>query len=190
MLVKFSWMLRAILLKPFIGHFGFKSYLGPPIFISNIHKVFIGSRVRIYPKARIEVLGEGKITVEDNVSIGQSLHLISAKSVFIGRDTTISANVFISDVDHVYSDIDVHIMKQDLSLKDTRIGPNCFLGYGCVILPGTTLGKQNIVGANAVVKGDFPDYCVIVGSPARIVKRYNSATGFWDRTDSKGFFLE
>ena len=50
------------------------------------------------------------------------------------------------------------------------IGEDSFIGAGCIILPGCKIGKFCIVGAGAVVKGNFEDYSVIVGSPARKIK--------------------
>ena len=47
-------------------------------------------------------------------------------------------------------------------------------------MAGTKLGKQCVVGANSVVRGEFPDYCVIVGAPARVVKKYNPDTKIWE----------
>jgi acetyltransferase-like isoleucine patch superfamily enzyme len=47
-----------------------------------------------------------------------------------------------------------------------------------------------VVGANAVVRGKFPDYCVIVGIPAKIVKRYDFVTKQWKKTDAKGNFRD
>lgn len=65
--------------------------------------------------------------------------------------------------------------------KRTEIGENCFIGFGAAIQAGTVLGKQCIVGTNAVVRGEFPDYSVIVGAPAKVVKQYNKETGEWER---------
>jgi acetyltransferase-like isoleucine patch superfamily enzyme len=47
-----------------------------------------------------------------------------------------------------------------------------------VILPGTVLGRNVVVGAGAVVRGTFPDHCVIAGVPARIVRRYVPGSGW------------
>ena len=66
-------------------------------------------------------------------------------------------------------------------IANYRIGENCFIGMGAAIMPGTVLGKQCVVGANSVVKGTFPDCCVIVGSPAKIVKKYNQQTQIWEK---------
>ena len=184
MIFKIFWILRGLVYKPFLGKFGLPSYIGKPVFIGNFKRIFIGKRVRIFPGARIEVVDNASsIIFQDNISIGQNLHIISGggQELTIGKNTTISANVFITNIDHKYSDIDRHILEQSLAHNETKIGKNCFIGYGAVIQAGTTLGKQCIVGANSVVRGTFPDYCVIVGTPARIVKIYDQKTKLWEK---------
>lgn len=57
------------------------------------------------------------------------------------------------------------------SLPDTVIGPDCWIGHGALILPGARLGAGVIVGAGAVVAGSVPDYAVVAGNPARILRR-------------------
>ena len=193
MIFKIFWILRAVIYKLFFGKFVFPSYIGKPIFIGNFKRIFIGKRVRIFPGARIEVIGKNSsIVFEDNISIAQNLHIISGgnQELRIGENTTFSANVFITNVDHEYQDIDTHIMKQKLIFNKTQIGENCFIGYGAVIQAGTILGKQCIVGSNAVVRGTFPDYCVIVGIPAKIVKKYDDKSGVWKKTDKDGSFID
>ena len=190
MIRKIFWLARAILYKPFLGQLGAFSYIGKPLYIRNLSRIVIGSRVRIFPHARIEVIDkESSIILKNNLSMGQNLHLISGGELTIEENTTISANVFITNIDHEYQEIDKHILGQPLLYKKTHIGKNCFIGYGAVIQAGTILGKQCVVGANAVVRGIFPDYCVIVGAPAKIVKRYDSASKTWRKTDSKGNFI-
>lgn len=191
-MIKLFWALRALIYKPFFGKFGLPSYIGKPLYLKNTKQIFIGKRVRIYPNARLEVLGKtAKICIEDNVSIGQNLHIIAsdATPLVIGRDTTLSANVFITNTEHSYHNVDTHIMEQQLVNKPTTIGKNCFLGYGVVIQAGTILGKQCIVGANSVVRGNFSDYCVIVGTPARVVKRYDAEQQQWRKTNADGEFI-
>lgn len=181
--VKYFWALRAVAYKLRFGKIGRLSYIGKPIILEGIKRVNIGNKVRIYPGVRMEVYGEnGKITIEDNVSIGQNFHVTSSSSeLVIGKDTTISGNVFVTNIDHDYRQIDVHILKQEYLISETKIGQNCFIGYGVAIQAGTILGKQCIVGANSVVRGNFPDYSVIVGAPAKVVKRYNHDTGIWEK---------
>ncbi|WP_010182463.1 acyltransferase [Aquimarina agarilytica] len=188
---KFFWVIRGLVYKFYFGSFGFPSYIGKPLIIKKSRKIFIGKRVRIYPGVRLEVVSNNSaIVIRDNVSIGNNLHVVSNDDkLVINKDVTISANVFITNTEHNYQDISVHIMEQKLINKKTVIGENCFIGYGAVIQAGTILGKQCIVGANSVVRGDFPSYSVIVGAPARIVKRFNVETKKWQKTNSDGSFI-
>ncbi|MBP2618035.1 acyltransferase [Chryseobacterium jejuense] len=189
MLIKYFWALRALIYKPFFGEFGIPSYMGNPTALSGINKIFIKKRVRIYPNVRLEVYGENStLVINEDVSIGQNVHITSGDKLVIGASSTILANVFITNIDHDYTEIDKHILKQKLIIKKTIIGENCFIGIGAAIQAGTILGKQCVVGANSVVKGVFPDYCVIVGSPARIVKKYNFETKTWEKTNPNGTF--
>ncbi|MDX8380849.1 MAG: acyltransferase [Ghiorsea sp.] len=191
MIFKIFWILRGLVYKPFFGKFGLPSYIGKPVFIGNFKRIFIGKRVRVFPGSRMEVVGkQSSIIFEDNISVGQNLHIISGggQQLIVGKNTTISANVFITNLDHEYKGIDIHILKQSLLIRSTRIGENCFVGYGAVVQAGTILGKQCVVGANAVVRGVFPDYSVIVGTPAKVVKRYDSRSETWKRTNDEGEF--
>jgi len=191
MLFRIMWILRGLLYKPFFGRFTMPSYIGQPTFIQNFQRIFIHKKVRIFPGARMEVINpSASIHIKSDVSIGQNFHIISGSELIIGQNTTISANVFITNVDHEFRQIEKHILNQPLLIKETRIGENCFIGYGAVIQAGTTLGKQCIVGANAVVRGNFPDFTVIAGVPARIIKRYDFTSQTWKKTDTKGNFID
>lgn len=57
-----------------------------------------------------------------------------------------------------------------LKKRPVVIGEGCFLGANSIILKGTTLGKNVVVGAGSVVSGTFPDNVIIAGNPARIIK--------------------
>ena len=166
----------------FFGGIGFPSFVVSPIILSNMKNIKIGRRVRVLHNSRMEVLdNQSRIVIQDNVTIGQGFHIICGGGceLVIGADTTISANVFISNISHEYKEVGVHIMNQSLVSESTSIGRNSFIGYGSVIQAGTVLGKHCVVGANSVVRGHFPDYSVIVGSPARVIKRYNDETKTW-----------
>lgn len=180
-LYKLIWGIRAVLYKPFFGKFGMPSYLGAPLFLLNTNRIRIGRRVRIFPGLRAECHSSGTIYIHDNVSIGQGFHVIASGDLHIGEGCLISGNVFISDTDHTFECLNVPVFDQPDKISHTKIGKNCFLGIGVRIQAGTVLGNGCIVGANSVVRGEFPDHCVIVGSPARIVKKYDSMTGQWLR---------
>ncbi|UNC93564.1 acyltransferase [Candidatus Contubernalis alkaliaceticus] len=180
--IKYLWGIRAVFYKLRFQSIGKMSYIGKPLFLLGTNKCNIGNRVRIYPGLRMEIHGKGGISIEENVSIGQNLHIISKDiELVIGKNTTLSGNVFITNIDHDYRQIGQHVMNQHYLVKETILGKNCFIGYGACIQAGTKLGKQCVVGANAVVRGEFPDYCVIAGVPARIIRQYNKDTGEWQK---------
>lgn len=180
---KLFWFIRFFFFKLFIIKAeGWKSYIGKPIYFIGLRNLKAGDRFRLYPGWRIETHSSGSIIIEKDVSIGHGLHLISVGDLLsIGKSTVISSNVMITNSDHSYEKLNVPIYQQKMVSKPTIIGDYCFIGAGVKILPGTVLGNQCIVGANAVVKGCFPDFCVISGAPAKIIKQYNHSLQKWIR---------
>ena len=130
------------------------------------------------------------IVLNKGVRIQQGVHITCADSIVIGDNTCISAYATITDINHPYIDVTVPIERQDLDVKRVRIGNDCKIYNGAVILPGVQIGNHVCIGANSVVNRDIPDFCVAVGSPARIIKRYNPDTENWEKTDKEGNFLK
>ena len=152
--------------------------------------VWLKECVHISYNSRIEGVAEyaGKtynpqIILEKGVSIQQNLHLTCAERIVIGPDTAIGANVTVTDIHHPYTDITKPIDAQPIEVHPVEIGAECKIYNNAVILPGTKIGRHVTVGANSVVSGVIPDYCVVVGAPARIVKQYDAATGQWLKKD-------
>lgn len=129
------------------------------------------------------------IILNKGVHIQQGVHITCADSIVIGENTCISAYTTITDINHPYDDINIPIEKQDLEVKRVNIGKDCKINNGAVILPGVNIGNHVCIGANTVVNRDIPDYSVVVGAPARIIKRFNSETQNWEKTDKDGKFL-
>ncbi|KLE04688.1 acetyltransferase [Aliarcobacter butzleri L353] len=175
---------------------GVKSVIKKPMFLTPEY-ISIGSNCYIWNDARIEAVSSyanesfnPHIILEDGVTIQQRCHITSADTLRIGKDATILFDVMITDIDHEYEDLSIPVGNQPLIVKKTQIGENCFIGSGAKIQAGTILGKHCVVGTNAVVRGHFPDNCVIVGVPAKIVKRYDEKSGVWRKTDKYGEFVD
>lgn len=175
---------------------GAKSVIKKPMFLTPEY-ISVGNACYIWNDARIEAITSyandsfnPHIILEDGVTIQQRCHITAADTLTIGKDTLISFDVSIQDTDHEYEDLSMPVANQPLIVKKTQIGENSFIGSGAKIQAGTILGKHCVVGTNAVVRGTFPDYCVIVGVPARIVKRYDEVSRKWKKTNSKGEFLD
>lgn len=122
--------------------------------------------------------------------IGNHVHIICSRRVTIGAKVLIADRVYISDDRHQYEDVALPVMEQPLvQLRDVSIGEGTWLGENVCVM-GCSIGRQCVIGANSVVHRDIPDYSVAAGSPAVIIKRYDSARGEWRRTHPGGEFLE
>lgn len=98
-----------------------------------------------------------------------------ANKIEIGENTIISGSVLI--LVHDYSIATAirtiaPVKKGALPhfLKEVKIGNNCFIGIRSIILPGTTIGDNTIIGAGSVVKGNIPSGVIVAGNPAKIIK--------------------
>lgn len=179
---KIFWGIRFILYKTILGKTGKIGYIGKPMILKNPKNIFLGNKVRIYPGARLECYDGGKIIIEDDVSIGQNVHITCGKeNLIIKSGTTITGNVFITNINHCYEDINKTILQQGYYTKKTIIGNDCFIGYSAGIMPGTNLGKHCVVGAHSLTTTKYPDYSVLVGSPAEIIKIYDKKNGKWKK---------
>ena len=182
-MIRIFWLFRALLYRVYFKKIGKFSYIGKPSFIYGSRRIELGRNVHIFPGVRLESHGKkSKISIMDNVAIGQNVHITATQSeLVIGKNTTILGNTFITNMDHDYQEIGKHIRNQQIIYRHTKIGDNCFIGFGASIQAGTVLGNQCIVGTNAVVRGEFPDYCVIAGIPAKIIKQYNKKNKKWEK---------
>jgi len=105
-----------------------------------------------------------RVTIGENVYTGGNLLLMVRGGITIEDGAWIAANVqLISNNHDMYE-------RAVLLCKPVLIKRNAWIGAGATILPGVCVGKHAVVGAGAVVTKDVPDYAVVVGNPARIVK--------------------
>lgn len=126
-----------------------------------------------------------EIIFDEGASAQQNLHLTCARKVYIGKNTAIAANVTITDIIHQYEDVNRPVEWQPLQVFPVHIGKDCKIYNNVVILPGTVIGDHCVVGANAVVSGTFESFTVIVGVPARVVKKYDKESGTWVKVPSE-----
>jgi serine acetyltransferase len=118
------------------------------------------------------------LTLGDGVVLGRGSHVIADTRVTIGSDTYCGPYVYITSTNHSYDDPHEPVGKQWPRTDPVSIGPGCWLGTGAVILPGARLGRNVVVAAGAVVRGEVPDHSVVAGAPARVVRRWDEAGGW------------
>jgi len=138
----------------------------------TINSSFLSNLIGLYQRTIIVARGQGKIHIGDRVGISGTT-IYARELVEIGDNTIIGANCKIFDND--FHSLDVEERNADiydnLVTRPVYIGKNVFIGCNTIILKGTVLGDNCIVGAGSVVHGRFEDGCVIAGNPARVIKR-------------------
>lgn len=111
-------------------------------------------------------------------SIGRGSHVVAHRCVVIGADVMTGPHCYITDQNHVYVDPSTPISQQWPADDPVVVGDGSWLGAGAVLLPGTRLGRNTVVAAGAVVRGEFPDHAVLAGVPAKLVRRFDPAAGW------------
>ena len=163
------------------GAFGTGSIImWPPTTIFNERYIRIGAGTMIGPHVALsagmvagqECLSETVVSIGDRCLIGRGSGIVGHLSVTIGNDVWTGHHVYITDQNHGYEDVTRPISGQSQPERAVSIGDGSWLGHGTVVLPGVSIGRHVAVGANSVVTRDIPDFCVAVGNPARVIKRF------------------
>ncbi|TEB09885.1 acyltransferase [Pelotomaculum propionicicum] len=144
----------------------FEGYVDVPL--SN--KVIIGDECYISAGVSFVVTKSGKLTIGNRVFIGRGSILASDLSVTIGDNTMLAEYVSVIDADHVIKRNGIPIRDQGLNPAPVHIGGDVWVGRGCALLKGVTIGDGAVIGANSVVTGDIPPFSVAYGSPAKVQK--------------------
>ena len=104
-----------------------------------------------------------------NVYANAGLKLVDDTHIYIGDCTMIGPNVVIATAGHP---IDPELRAQGLQYNlPVRIGKNCWLGAGVIVMPGVTIGDNVVIGAGSIVTKDLPSNVVAVGNPCRVMRQ-------------------
>jgi acetyltransferase-like isoleucine patch superfamily enzyme len=151
--------------------------------------IHIGDGVIIHEHAWISVVEcvpgyRPKLTIGDGTSIGRLCHIACVGEIEIGPHVLFAERVFIGDTYHRYDDPNVPVIKQPMATpRRVQIESGAFIGVGVTILGGVTVGENAYIGAGSVVTRDVPARTVVVGNPARPIRRYNGELRTWERSD-------
>ena len=176
-----------------IDHLGYRSLIYNPLILRG-GVISVGNKTIIRPKVWLEanpLTGEGKaeIKIGNGCSIGHFNEIYATKSIVIEDKVLTADRVYISDNLHGYERFDIPVIDQQIKqIKTVHIGEGSWLGVGVAVI-GANIGKHCVIGANAVVTKDVPDYSVAVGIPAKVIKRYNFETERWEKTNPDGSFM-
>lgn len=160
----------------------------PPGAVINEGWISIGEATLIGPQVSLAAGLPGEpldpaappiVRIGDRCNLGRGSSVNGRLRITIEDDVTTGPNVYITDHNHRYDDLDLPISRQWVDEAPVRIGAGSWLGTGVVVLPGADIGRHVTVAASSVVRGVIPDNCVIAGAPARVVRRHVDGNG-WD----------
>ena len=115
------------------------------------------------------------IEIGDNFYANHNLIILDGAPVIIGNHVYIAPNVGLYTAGHP---IDVNRRNARLEfVKPICIGDNVWIGAGCMILPGVTIGANSVIGAGSVVTRDIPDSVVALGNPCQVIRPVSEADG-------------
>ena len=138
---------RSVMLKKLFAEVGENCYIESPYFANwGGHHVHLGS----------------------NIYANAGLKLVDDTHIYIGDYTMLGPNVTIATAGHP---IDPELRSRGLQYNlPVRIGRNCWLGAGVIVMPGITIGDNTVIGAGSVVTRDIPAGVVAVGNPCKVLR--------------------
>jgi acetyltransferase-like isoleucine patch superfamily enzyme len=170
-------------------------YLGPGCIIRGSKCIAFGSGIYIHGHLWLEAIESyrdqwltPRIEIGDETSFSENVHISCIERIVIGRHVLFGSGVYISDHGHgVYNGaMQSHPAEPPIRRMlggggPVTIGDNVWLGDHVVVVGPVTIGPGAIVGANSVVRGDVPANTIVVGSPARAIKKFNEAVSQWEK---------
>lgn len=106
--------------------------------------------------------------IGDNVEINENVRI--RQNVKIGNNVLIAPGVQLITINHNYSDASIPIKNQGEMKGKIEIKDDVWLGTNVIVLPNIKIGKGSIVGAGSIVTKDVPEFTIVAGNPARIIK--------------------
>lgn len=153
-----------------LAHLGEGVVIEEGVLIFHPENVALGDRVYLGHQAILKAYYKNQMSIGAGSWIGQRCFFHSAGGLTIEEDVGIGPGVQILTSSHSDPGRDRAIMTGELVFGPVHIGAGSDIGVGAIILPGVRLGRGVQVGAGAVVTRDAPDFAVIAGNPARILR--------------------
>lgn len=166
-----------------------------PIYVRGKYSIDFGKRLTTGYGCRLEAFivqhdTTKKIVFGNRVQINDYVHISAIQSVKIGDDVLMASHVYISDNSHGSykgddndTSPDIIPTKRPYYVAPVAIGNRVWIGEGVIVMPGVTIGDGAIIGAHSIVNKNIPANCIAVGSPAKVIKRWNNETKRWEKVE-------
>lgn len=149
--------------------FGHGVRIGASVGFKHIETFELGDGVFIGAQAYLQGRFDGTCRIGDRVWIGPQSYL-DARDLVLEDDVGWGPGAKVLGSEHTGLPVEVPIIRTDLEIRPVRVRRGADVGTGAVLLPGVTVGEGAIVGAGAVVTHDVPDFAIVAGVPARVIR--------------------
>jgi acetyltransferase-like isoleucine patch superfamily enzyme len=191
--------LRSKLYPRILGRVGRNVVFGVNVTLRHPHKIAIADNVVIDDQCCLDAKGtdnqgiaigqgvfigrntilsckNGDIVIDDHANLGFNCEIFSASRVRVGKHILMAAYTYLVGGDHLYDRVDIPVLQQGRTARGIDVGDGVWLGTHVVVTDGSTIGRDAIVGAGAVVVGDIPEFAIATGIPAKVVRDRRDAS--------------
>lgn len=189
--------LISLVIFKFKSHFVFKNarLIRFPFRVRGKKFIEIGDGLTTGFNCRFDAFNHKNLTgplikIGKNVEINDDVHIAAVEYVEIGDDVLIASKVYIADHNHGSYKGDVQDSplttpnSRKIYTDSIKIEKNVWLGEFVCVLQGVTIGEGSIIGAMSVVTTNIPPYSIAVGSPAKVIKKFDFETNKWVKVDN------
>ena len=185
--------LRSKLFPLVLGTVGRNVVFGVNVTLRHPHKIQIGDNVVVDDQCCLDAKGtdnrglfigngvfigrntilsckNGDIIIEDHANIGFNCEIFSASRVRVGKSILMAAYTYLVGGDHLYDRVDIPVLEQGRTARGIDVGDGVWLGTHVVVTDGSTIGRDAIIGAGAVVVGEIPEFAIATGIPAKVMR--------------------
>jgi acetyltransferase-like isoleucine patch superfamily enzyme len=183
-IIKVVRSIRRVRYSATFAEFGRRSILDEPSEIVGRESIAISDGVHIHAYGRLEALNCDEDIVRLRIGSGtvaqRYLHIGAISSVMIGKGCLLASHVYITDHDHDFSNpLEPPISNRRVIAAPVTIGDYVWLGENVTVLKGVKIGQRSVIGAGSIVTRDVPEFSIAVGSPARVIRKWDQITRQW-----------
>lgn len=160
---------RRVLLRALCKSLGHGVHIGVGVLVLHPQTFVIGDAVFIGNQTYLQGRHDGRTVIGAHTWIGPQSYF-DCRDLELGEYVGWGPGAKVLGSEHTGDPIDVPIIQTDLVIKPVRVRDWADIGVNAVLLPGVTVGKGAIVGAGAVVTQDVPDYAIVAGVPAKVLR--------------------
>jgi len=178
----------------FFGHFYrykyfFKCTISRSVRVTGWKSIELGRNVVICNSTWLNVNHRSNnsvksITIGDNAFIGENNFLTAGAHITIGAYALTASNCSFIGASHNIDSVMSPYIKTGVDSENViQVGVNCFFGYDSTVIGNVSIGHGSIIGAKSVVLHDVPPFSIVVGNPAKVIKRFDFLSQTWVKTD-------